>query len=819
MIRNIFLFFFFLLLSCESKDEINTNLYDYIPSDTVLVIKVNDQNAVNNILKNNPIISSLMSADINLFNTIAEIKPNEIFFTTLFCFTPYGKNKMAVTTISRSSTKDSIKKLDSKYSIYNGEKINEIKLNKNLYFKSHIKNIEFVSSSKLILENSIRLFQNKTKGIQSKDFFHLSKFLDSNYPINVLIKYNANKFFKNILIDTPLFPSIGESWSSYDLNVKAENLAFDGIHFINDSIPNNLTLIKDLDPKEIFSENIIPQNFNSLFILPVDNFEILESNFVKYSRHKNLAIQKIDFKPFNYIDEISWINYMDENALFFHLKSVENLNDILYEEKEVKKEVRDIKIIKKTLPHDFFKFLSNYSESPILNFSSKIEDFIIYSESENLLKKIISDYKENKTLKQNINFKTLKSNLASESSFLWIGDSKNLLKVWEKKKNNKELKKFPADKFPIIALQGVNDGKILQIRFTAQKNIYNKKTQDISNQFSIAIDNPISFPPKFFFNHLTKQMDISVQDENNFLYLFSNTGNLFWKKKFLNQIIGEINQVDVFNNKKNQMAFNTLDEFMVLDRNGKKVYPLNIKFSKSNIINTVSIFDYDQNKNYRFLINEEKEILMYNKKAKKVKGFKLKKTSNKILFPPKHLRIKNKDFITLQLKNGVLKIIDRKGNDRIKVKEKIDFSDNEIYLYRNSFTTSDKKGNLIQVDLDGNVFKSPLNLANDHKINMTSKTLVTLSENILTIKGVPVNLPFGNYTSPQIFYINDTLYISVTNIDSSKVFLFFSNGKLVNGFPIYGNSKIDLSNIDNDKNLELVVKSEKDSFILYEIPQ
>ena len=100
---------------------------------------------------------------------------------------------------------------------------------------------------------------------------------------------------------------------------------------------------------------------------------------------------------------------------------------------------------------------------------------------------------------------------------------------------------------------------------------------------------------------------------------------------------------------------------------------------------------------------------------------------------------------------------------------------------------------------------------------MTSKTLVTLSENILTIKGVPVNLPFGNYTSPQIFYINDTIYISITNVDNSKVYLFFSNGKLVDGFPVYGNSKIDISNIDSDKHLELVVKSEKDNFILYEI--
>ena len=210
---------------------------------------------------------------------------------------------------------------------------------------------------------------------------------------------------------------------------------------------------------------------------------------------------------------------------------------------------------------------------------------------------------------------------------------------------------------------------------------------------------------------------------------------------------------------------------------------------------------------------------MYDKKAKKVKGFKFEKTSSKILFPPKHIRIKNKDYIVFQLSNGILKIIDRRGKDRIKVKEKIDFSNNEVYLYRNSFTTTDKNGNLIQVDLKGNVFKTPLKLSNDHKINMTTKTLVTLSENILTIKGVPVILPYGNYTSPQIFYFNDTLYISVTNIDSSKVYLFFSSGKLVNGFPVYGNSSVDISNIDNDKNLELVVKSEKDSFILYEIPQ
>ena len=816
MIRRIFLFLFFLFFSCDSKDETKNTLYDYIPSDTVLVVKINNHIALKNIIKNNLIISSLSSLDQNLFNTLKEITPNEISSPTLFCFTPFGKNKIAITLINKFIQKDSVKNSNKKYSIYNGKKISELKIDKNEYFKSQINNVQFISNSKLILENSIRLFENKTKGIQSKDFYNLAEFLNNNSPVNILIKYNAHKFFKDIFLQTPLFPLIGESWSSYDLNLRVEPLAFDGIHFINDSIPNNLTLIKDLDSKEIYSDNIIPKNFNSLLIIPVDNFEILESNYKKYSRYKNLAIKKIDFKPFNHIDEISWVNYMNENAIFLHLKSDDNLNDILFDEKNFLKEFRNIKIVKKNLPNDFLNFSSNFINSPNLSFSSKIDDFIIYAESENLLKKIITDFKENKTLSQNINYKTLKSSLSSKSSFLWLGDSKRLKTGWEKNEN-KTIQKFPAEQFPIIAFQGVNDSELLQTRFTAQKNIDVKKTESVSSQFSLSIDNSIIIQPKFFYNHLTKKMDIAVQDDNNFLYLFSNTGNLFWKKKLSNTIIGKINEVDIYNNKKTQMAFNTLDEFIVLDRNGNKVNPLNINLSKSKRINPISIFDYDQNKKYRFLISIEDEIFMYDKKGKKVKGFKLEKTSSKILFPPKHIRIKNKDYIVIQLSNGILKIIDRKGKDRIKVKEKIDFSNNEVYFYRNSFATTDKNGNLIQVDLKGNVFKSPLKLSNDHKINMTPKTLVTLSENILTIKGVPVILPFGNYTSPQIFYINDTLYISITNIDSSKVYLFFSSGKLVNGFPVFGNSSIDIKNIDNDRNLEMVVKSEKDSFILYEI--
>ena len=100
---------------------------------------------------------------------------------------------------------------------------------------------------------------------------------------------------------------------------------------------------------------------------------------------------------------------------------------------------------------------------------------------------------------------------------------------------------------------------------------------------------------------------------------------------------------------------------------------------------------------------------------------------------------------------------------------------------------------------------------------MTSKSLVTLSENKLMIKGIPVILPFGNYTSPKIHYINNIIYVTLTDLDAQKVYAFYSNGSPVGGFPVYGSSSMDLSNSDNDKALEMVVKSEENGLLIYQI--
>ena len=54
---------------------------------------------------------------------------------------------------------------------------------------------------------------------------------------------------------------------------------------------------------------------------------------------------------------------------------------------------------------------------------------------------------------------------------------------------------------------------------------------------------------------------------------------------------------------------------------------------------------------------------------------------SEIINSPVHLRIDDKDYIVLQLKNGELKILNRRGKDRVIVDEKIQFSNNSVFSF------------------------------------------------------------------------------------------------------------------------------------------
>ncbi|MEK9613427.1 MAG: hypothetical protein VW080_05830 [Flavobacteriaceae bacterium] len=818
MRKSIFTLALLFFAGCKKPQQKPIDLLDCVPQNTFAAFQLNDQNMLVNSIENNALLADILKVNSDLYQKTYQIIPKQFPPKSLLCFTPEAKSDVAVSFIYFQNPKDSIQEKSAQQISYNQVPIQIEELNSIKTYRASFNGIHFISTSQLVLENGIRNIQNKRAGVQEGIYYDLAKVSDDNAPVNLLINKKFSKVLNGLFPDTPLFPFLGSSWFSFDFNTKKDPFTLDGVSFINDSLPDAVSLLKGVGSKSLLSPEQTPQVFDGFLALAIEDYKALEDNFKKYSRHKNIPLTQINFDPISGVDEMAWIHHQENKALLMHINHSENIHPMLFSQKEKVATYRTVDLYSQQLASDLQAFVSAYGESIAPNFVSKMGDFLIYTENQDFLKLLIGASQDGTTLAKDLNFKALVEDLADSSTFLWLGRTENLKSNWHSllKDQSAGWKKINLKKYPLFALQGVVESNFIQTRLTAQIEDTEIPKNSVINQYSFSLEAPAIRAPQWIKNHRNKTMDIVIQDQNNTLYLFSNTGTLFWKKQLSSPIVGKIEQVDLYKNRRLQMAFRTQDRLLILDRNGKVVRPFNYKIS-SESPQHFSVFDYDLNRNYRFLISSGKNVVLYDNRGKKINGFRLKTLKQPLQNPAKHIRFGTKDYIVIQDLDGHIRILNRLGSDRIQLKSPVKSSSNPVFAYRNTFATTSPKGDLVQIDTKGNIVQTPLDLLPEHRIDMTSKSLVTLSENKLTIKGIPIELPFGNYTAPQIYYINNTIYVTLTDLDTQKVFAFYSNGTPVGGFPVYGNSSIDLSNADADKALEMVVQSEANGFIIYQI--
>jgi hypothetical protein len=135
----------------------------------------------------------------------------------------------------------------------------------------------------------------------------------------------------------------------------------------------------------------------------------------------------------------------------------------------------------------------------------------------------------------------------------------------------------------------------------------------------------------------------------------------------------------------------------------------------------------------------------------------------------------------------------------------------------NLFTTTDKNGNLIQIDTNGNVVKNNYSLGENNTIEVVMDNILFQSENTISINGKTIKIPEGRYTKPRLFNYKDALYITITDQKESKVYLFNKEGVLIKGFPVKGINLVDINDADNDGKIELITQLDESSVVSYEI--
>ena len=797
------------IFSCSNSKTNRTNLIDFVPESTSIIIKTSNLESLKSSINNNDFLQIISKNNSykNLENKLESLSLLNPTSAVLICFSEDLNDSLQYSIITKYTNglfvTDSLPNYTEETLNYKNKTITKSTINNNIFYSTLVDSTFFASSSRTNIDN---LFDHSNKPDALEKIYNTAS---NDKTCSVIVKPN-NTLIKSFFIEDSLSLKTFTNYIVADVEMGQNELYFNGITKASDSTESLINIFKNTVPQDNQIQSITPSNSDGFMSFTFDNFKTIETNLAKFNKKDSIA----SFTTlFNDITEVGVIYEAKNRAIALNSIDVIATNDALLSEKNKIETYREIDVFSFSQP-----LLFNETFNPLITYNNTnaycvLDNFFVFAPNTEMLQSIIANYQNKTTVADKAYFKNIKEKLSDASSLLQVTNASTLKSVLNK--NFEESQNYKLANYNASAIQFIYDNNFAHVNGIIKKSKTRASIHSVSEELHIKLDIDLLTNPQFVKNHITKQKEIVVQDVNNNLYLISNKGKILWKKQLQGPILGNVEQIDIYKNGRLQLAFATPNRVYVIARNGKDVAPFPAKFNDE-ITQPLAVFNYDKRKNYRLLVTQGKNVLMYNVQAKIVKGFTFKSANNSILSQPKHFRIGSKDYITIKTKNK-LYILDRIGKTRVTPKTSSNYSNQPIYLYNNTFTTTTLNGDLISVDTKGNVSTKNLNLSEKHHMETTSKTLVALSENKLSIKNKTIELDFGDYSNPKLFYINNKIYVSTTDLQSHKIYLYDSQSKLLPNFPVYGNSSIALDNIDKDRNLEFVTKGESNSIILYQI--
>ncbi len=812
----LFILSFLFLSSCATEEKIETSLSRFVTEEAVMVLEIKNLEFLRDSLSNNQVLKRFskltsyqnLKKDLSFLEFVKQNSPSLLIFSKstkdnldFLYATEYALDFFA---------HDSLGPKTAEVIPITKEDITKYEFGDSKLFSKVIDNYILVGSTEDVLLQHSELPEANQPNIAFDKLYKTSN-KEKNLSLYVNPKRN-HPLSTSLLNDMPgVDISSFENWSTFDIVGEKDKLSFNGVSTFTDSISSVVSLFKNTAPSLNMTPSFAPMNTDALISYSFDDYRAFAKNQQTY-----LGLNQPLDSLFSTVEEVGLIYLNDEQAVLLHTYGTENIADFLVQIRKSATDYQD-NIILELSDTDFL----NRSFEPIVknfnaNFGTILDNVFIFSSSKGILQTIISDYKKDRSFVKNPNYEAVMKNASNASTMLLISDGTKVKKlIQHDSAKSSNLSKATLSDYAIVS-QIVADGPLFHTNISAQPK-GSKSLQVMAQPASkFKLDQPLATDPQFVTNHLNKKKEIVVQDINNMLYLFSLDGKLLWKKQLNGKVQGYIHQVDIFKNGRLQLAFTTNNEFLILDRNGQNISLFDKRYQGTSL-NPLAVFDYDKRREYRFVVTQKDNVFMYDRKGKTVSGFKYTKAPAPIREAPQHMVVGNKDYLVFCLEDGTFNALNRKGEHRVKAKEKIEFSDNPIRLHKRMFTTTDTNGKQCRIDLNGNVQRITLSLSDFHQMEATSKFFVYMNENVLSINGTKTELELGAYTRPRIFEMGLKTYISVTDLQNQKVYLFDSMSKLLPNFPLFGNSVADLADVDNDGQLEMVTADSDNTLVVYEL--
>jgi len=810
------------IFSCSSDKEKAGVLIHYLPEDPSLVIRSNSFSTLSSGLKNNSflsVFSKLPAYDLFESNLdfSSHLNPNS---EVLISVSSPNDSTHYVTLLTRQHPElfqlDSLSNKTVETLSYDNISLQKVTLNNKVFYTSVIDSVFIAGNSQVSVESILKRHSSKTKHTLDSEFERAYNTLGTQ-DFSLLINGKLfNKTYKNLLPESQSIPAF-TSWIAVNAEVQPGHFKVNGIALAQDTIPQLMNVFKGTHPQQNLLAMVTPSSASGFVSYTFDDYDVIEVNLQKFQT-KNDTLPSYP-GLFSSLNEIGVITKGNEKIVALHAISGSITEEFLLPLLENVSEFRGV-TIRKLQDSAVFKnaFYPLINTTP--KFGVMLEDFFVFGESQSTLQEIITEYLNETTVGHLPYYEEHMAHMSSESSMLMVALLPELRKnVAEKAtgRNKQRITDLQFGSHRMAALQFVYDNNFAHVNGIARETRGQSRGTGVSQLFAITLENELLSRPQFFTNHITKGKDIVVQDVANKFYLIASNGRVQWTKQLDGAILGDIQEVDLLRNGRLQLAFTTKNSFYILDRNGNEVKPFPLKF-RDDITQPLAIFDYDNNRNYRFVITQGSEVLMYDNSGRRVTGFTFNKAGSRIVLPPKHLRISNRDYLLFAEQSGKLNILHRTGQSRITINEKFKFGESAIYVEDNQFvfiTSDDEK---ISIDQNGKVTKQKLNSSSDNVVwEISGNTKVTLDDNILRINNQKVELPFGIYTTPKISVSNRRILISLTDLQQQRTYVYNSLGELLSNFPVYGTSVMEFSDANNNGRPNGVVKGGAKEVVLYEV--
>jgi len=837
------------------------------------------------IRKNKEIQKGLRNESLLLaFDFVGE---NEVFPLIILKAETSGKQKSLEKFLSILYSQTNYAFVETEYSNHKITTVARSNPNKEVLHFCFIDGLFLASPKSLLIEQCIRQLNaqsitddiffskvNKTVSAQSKISWYINH---QTFPELVTLWLNnrsrskQNEFGetirKNYSREFENFKGFA-AWSELDVTLKENEAIFNGISIADDSLNHFMSVFDGQEPIRFKADEVLPKNTAFFTSYAFSNKSLFFENLEKYFVHTDNFYKREDrIKKMESGFRINFKNTFQElvkNELIVAGTSIPANSDkkttlfILETEGKTDAENQLISLLsahanREKIELNSLKSSYKFDETtqfPIYSFPypslpgiwlgkpfsfsearfvSFYNNYMVFSNSEKGLQDYLYSMNLESSLSKNLYYAKLKQSKTNRANInVYLNTSRifGLSKEVFNKDVSEDIEKYEelVRKFQTISWQVVCEEGIA---FNSIQLVFNQQIEEeAQTTWQTQIGNEIANKPRLAINHRDiENREIIFQDAANNLCQVSKVGKFNWSVSIDGPILSEIHQIDYYRNGKLQYLFNTKSKLYLVDRVGNNVAHFPIKFP-SPATNGVNVFDYDNNKKYRYFVAcENKKVYAYSNDGQILSGWKFGKTNTEVTTPIKHFRVSNKDYIVFKDQSSIY-IQNRRGEVRLKTTAKFENSGNEIYLDLNGIpklVTTDNTGKVYYLYFSGKFeTKKTDKFSSNHFfkvedidgngmpdfIFVDGRELKVMNENGKKLFSEKFKNPIQH--QPNLYSFSSKIKkIGVVDSEANRIYLFDPKGNLHKGFPLQGNSEFSIGKITkSSEQLNLLVGSQ-----------